>query len=258
MAAEPRKSEVLWLANGDRLTGGFLGLSAQKVAFEREAGPPEVDRSGVVALGFDPALASYPKPEGTYLELTFLDGSRLGVSSCRVEQGQIVAATRFGATISPPLVALARVLVRSASVAYLSERKEAVAEFVGYLGPHRGKYAKDRSIDGRTLRLGGQPYDLGLGTTSRTLLAYRLDPKDRRFQALVGLDDRAGPLGNVVFRVLVDGKERFASPPMSSRDAPRAIDVDVSGGRFVILATEFGERGDVQDGADWVEARLIR
>ena len=30
------------------------------------------------------------------------------------------------------------------------------------------------------------------------MLAYRLEPGDRRFQALVGLDDRAGPQGNVV------------------------------------------------------------
>ena len=45
---------------------------------------------------------------------------------------------------------------------------------------------------------------------------------------------------------------------MSVRDTPRAIDVDVTGARFLILATEFGERGDVQDLADWVEARIIR
>ena len=69
-------------------------------------------------------------------------------------------------------------------------------------------------------QLGGQPYDRGLGTQSRTLLAYRLKPGDRRFQALVGVDDRAGPLGSVVFRVLVDGKSRFTTPPMSARDTP--------------------------------------
>ena len=31
-----------------------------------------------------------------------------------------------------------------------------------------------------------------------------------------------------------------------------------AGGKFVILATEFGDRGDVRDLADWVEARIIR
>jgi len=125
------------------------------------------------------------------------------------------------------------------------------------VGPTR-PYRRDAAVTGHPLRLGGQPFDRGLGTQSRTLLAYRLSPGDRRFQALIGLDDRAGPLGSVVFRVLVDGRERFASPPMSVRDVPKAIDVDISGGKVIILATEFGPRGDVRDYADWVEARIIR
>ena len=41
----------------------------------------------------------------------------------------------------------------------------------------------------------GQTYDRGLGTQSTTFLAYRVEPGDRRFQALVGVDERAGPLG---------------------------------------------------------------
>lgn len=255
---EARDSEVLWLANGDRVAGGFLGLTAQKVAFRRDAGDVQFDRSGVVAVGFDPAVLAYPEPKGPFLELTFLDGSRLGVTDCRLERGNLVATTRFGATIRPPLAELARVHVRGEAVAYLSDRKEALAEYVGYLGAHRNKYGRNRALDGRVLKVGGQPYDRGLGTQSRTLLAYRLGPRDGRFQAVVGLDDRAGPLGSVVFRVLVDGKEKFASPPMTVRDAPRAIDLDVSGARVLILATEFGERGDVQDQADWIEARLVR
>jgi hypothetical protein len=79
-----------------------------------------------------------------------------------------------------------------------------------------------------------------------------------RFQALVGVDDRAGPLGSVVFRVLTDGQSRFSTPPMTSHDAPRAVDIDVSKAKVLILITEFGERGDVRDLADWVEARIIR
>lgn len=93
---------------------------------------------------------------------------------------------------------------------------------------------------------------------STTFLAYKIEPGDRRFQGLVGVDDRAGPLGSVVFRVLVDGKERFKTPFLTDHDAPRSVDVDLTGGRFLILATEFGDRGDVRDLADWVEARIVR
>ncbi len=111
---------------------------------------------------------------------------------------------------------------------------------------------------GTPLRVGGRAFDRGLGTQSRTLLAYRLDPGSKRFQATVGLDDRAGPLGNVAFKVLVDGKARFESPPMGAGEPPRVVDVDLEGAKVLILITEFGERGDVQDAGDWVDARIIR
>src|SRR5205807_2281318 len=114
------------------------------------------------------------------------------------------------------------------------------------------------NVDGHPLRLAGQGYDRGLGTQSRTLLAYRLSAGDRRFQATVGLDESAGPLGSVVFRVLVDGKERLVTPPMSVRDTPKAIDVDLTGAKALILMTEFGERGEIRDFADWAEARILR
>jgi hypothetical protein len=56
----------------------------------------------------------------------------------------------------------------------------------------------------------------------------------------------------------VNQKERFKSEPLSNRDAPQAIDVDISDGKFLILDTGFGDRGNVRDLADWVEARIVR
>jgi len=255
--SDPRSTEVLWLTNGDRLAGNFLGLDETKIRFQTENGTVALDQSGISALAFDPALISYPKPEGTYLDLTLSDGSRLGVQQARIEQGQIVATTRFGAEIRFALNELLAAHVHTDRLAYLAERPVAREQSIAYVGPTR-PHQRDRTVDGRLFRLGGQTYDRGLGTASRSFLAYRLQQGDQRFQATVGLDDRAGSLGNVVFRVLVDGKERFASAPMSVRDAPRAIDVDVAGGSLLILVTDYGDRGGVRDYADWAEARLIR
>jgi hypothetical protein len=254
-----RKTDVLWLANGDRMTGSFLGLAAENVEFQTAAGAAvTLPRPGVIAIGFDPAAVRYPKPDRLYLELTFTDGSRLGVTDFRIEQGHLVATTRFGTKVRPPLAVLARVHVRSDVVAYLSEREASAEQFIGYLGRHPQTYGRDSTWDQHSLRLAGQPYDQGIGTFPRTLLAYKLDPLDKRFQTLIGLDDRAGEKGNVVFRVLVDSREVFNSGPLTKHDPPVSVDVNVAGGRILVLATEFGEGGDVQDSADWVEARLIR
>ena len=254
---EPRMSEVVWLNNGDKLTGGFLSLNDKAVQIQPAKEPVSLDLTGVVALGFDPSLAVYPKPEGWFLELTFENGSRLGVSEARVEEGFVVARTRFGTLIRVPISELTRVHARTRSVVYLTEREPAGERYVPYVGSPR-PYRRDSNVEGHPMLLSGKEYERGIGTQSRTLLAYRLEPGDKRFQAQVGLDDRAGPLGSVTFRVLVDNKERFVSPPLSAHDAPKPIDIDISGSRSLILITEFGERGGVRDLADWVEARIIR
>jgi hypothetical protein len=253
---EPRTSEVLWLANGDRLAGGFLGLEEKRIKFQAAAGPITLDRAGVVALAFDPTLVAYPRPEGDFLELTMADGSRLGVTDARIEQGHVVATTRFKGTLRLALSELIQIHARTGTITYLSDRPSTAETYVAYLGPAR-PYRRDLNVDGHPLRLAGQSYDRGLGTQSRTLIAYKLAPGDRRFQALVGLDDSAGVLGSVVFRVLVDNQPRFISPAMSVRDTPKPIDVDLTGAKYLILATEFGERGEIRDFADWVEARII-
>jgi hypothetical protein len=258
--SEPRKTDVLWLANGDRLAGEPLEIGADKVKFQLDgaAEPREIDRSTVIALGSNPAVVRYPKPEGDFLELTFQDGSRLGVTKTHVDQGEVVATTRFGATIKLPLKDLSRVHVRGKHVSYLSDREQAGVQYVPYVGPPR-PYRRDASVEGRSLRVAGKPYDHGLGMQGRTYVIYRLEKGDRRFQATIGLDDRAGAMGSVVFRVLVDKKqERFASPPMTAGDEPRMVDIDVSGARLLILEADFGDRGDIRNFADWVEARLVR
>ncbi len=225
--SEPRSTEVVWLANGDRMTGGFLGMDDRAIKLQVDGKAVEIDRTGVVGLGFDPAVVSYPRPPSDFLEVTLSDGSRLGVTGAKLEKGQIVATTRFGQSIRFPIGDLVRLDPRTDAVAYLSERKVDGENYVAFLGPTR-PFRVDRTVDGRHFQLGGQVYERGLGTQSRTLLAYKLKPGDRRFQALVGVDDRAGPLGSVVFRVLTDGQPQVATPPMTSRDTPRALDIDVS------------------------------
>ena len=254
---EPRAGEVLWLSNGDRLAGGLLGIDDKKVAFQSAGGKADLDRSSVVAVGFDPKTVAYPKPPGAYLEIGLLDGSRLGVVGARLESGHLLATTRTGAAIRVPIGELAAMTTRNGPALYLSDRPPTLEKYVSYLGPTRPVRA-DLAVDGQALRLGGRTFDRGLGTQSRSYLVYALEPGLKRFQALVGVDDRAGPLGSVVFRVVVNGKEAFATPPMSVRETPRPIDLDIRGAKTLVLITDFGDRGEVRDHADWADARLIR
>jgi hypothetical protein len=254
----PRDGGMVWLSNGDRRAGDIVGLDARRVAFDPGTGKIDLERERVVALAFDPALIAYPKPRGSYLELALRDGSRLGVVEARLERGTLAARTRFGEELRIPVRDLGQLDVLGGSVDYLAGRTPLGSQYVGYLGPHPEDFGRDATWDGHPLSLAGRPVARGLGMLPRTLLAYRVEPGDRRFQATVGLDDRAGDQASVVFRVLVDRDEVFRTPPLTLRDAPVPVDVDIANGRSLILVVEFGERGDVQDSADWAEARIIR
>lgn len=255
--AEAHAGEIAWLANGDRVVGTFEKMDDRVVRLQVDGVPRDLPRDGVTAIGFDPALVSYPRPAGPYLELGLADGSRLGLTDVKLEQGRISGVSRFGAPVDAPIEDVASIIPRTAAVAYLSERPVDAKSYTPYFDVVR-PYQVDAAVDSRPMSLGGRRPERGFGTSSRTLLAFKLQPGDLRFQATVGVDERAGSLGNVVFRVLTDGQERFATPPMTARDAPAEIDVDLAGAKLLILATEFGERGDVRDLADWAEARVIR
>ena len=221
---------MLWLANGDRLPGLLAGIDEKKVSFQPATGKVELDRPGVVAIGFEPARVDYKRPAGPYFELTLVDGSRLGATDVRVERGLVVGKARFGAEVRLPIGELAQVHVLGGSVAYLSDREPDRFLYEPYIGPTR-PHRRDASVAGKPLRLGGRAFDRGIGTQSRTLLLYKLDPDARRFQATIGLDDGAGPLGSVAFKVLVDGKVRYESPAMGAKEPPKAVDVDVEKGK---------------------------
>ena len=253
---EPRKDEVVWLSNGDRISGGFLGYD-RVLKLLCDGKTREIDPSRIVAVGFDQSQVQYARPKSGFLEFLLHDGTRLGAVDARIDNGNVEATARYGGKVRFPLGELIGVYVRSASYVYLSERKPVRASYFPDVGPTR-EYRVDRMIDGHLFELAGQTYDRGIGAQSRTLLAYRIEEGDRRFQARVGVDERAGPAGSVVFRVLVDKEQRYQSAALSHRDAPQTVDVDLAGGKFLILDTDFGERGDIRDFANWVEARLVR
>jgi hypothetical protein len=255
---EERDGDTVWLTNGDRRAGRIVRLEAERLVFDQGNGEGPIARDGLTALAFDPALVAYPAPGPVFAEIKLADGSTLGVTTLDVARGRIRGNTLLGVPLDAPVDAVTSVLILSPRVTYLTDREPAAAQYTPYLDRHPSSFGHNTTWDGHPLQLAGRPYNRGLGMLPRTLVAYKIEPGDARFQALVGLDDRSGELASVVFRVLVDRNELFSIPPMTPRDPPLAIDVDIAGGNLLILIAEFAQRGDVHDHADWAQARIIR
>ena len=78
-----------------------------------------------------------------------------------------------------------------------------------------------------------------------------------RFVAFAGIDDSTDGRGVAVFRVLVDGQERFASKPIHGGDPPVPVSVDLTGAKAIELIVDYAAGADVLARADWLGARII-
>jgi len=115
-----------------------------------------------------------------------------------------------------------------------------------------------QSITGSTLSIAQHRYEHGLGTHAAGEMLFKLGRERHRFQAQIGIDDGAGEVGSVVFKVLLDGREAFNSGTLKAGQAPRAVALDVSGvDEMRLLVTDAGD-GVQGDHADWAEAAVDR
>jgi hypothetical protein len=148
---------------------------------------------------------------------------------------------------------------------YLSDLEPELAKWTPYFGAtselttRKGFFApkQDRSLQPETLRLDEKEYSKGLSIHSRTKLVYRLPGRFRRFKAMIGIDDRVRPQGNVDLTILGDDRPLLQAT-VTGTDPPREVDLDLSGVRRLIVLVDFGEHADVADHLDLCEARVVK
>ena len=113
-------------------------------------------------------------------------------------------------------------------------------------------------VKGIPLQIGETKYKRGLGHHANGEIVVDLNGEYARFEALVGVQWLDEAKGSVVFKVLVDGKERFNSGEMTRDTAPKEINIPVDGALELELIAIDADDGITCDCADWVDARLTR
>jgi hypothetical protein len=211
--------------------------------------------------------------DGTTLtgRLVSLQGDELRITHPLAAQAGGQGAAQAGElSLSVPRVE--ELIVQNGAFVYLSDL---VPEGVEQRFPPEFAYEvdtwgwkRDHNVVGGTLRLGGRPYDKGLGVHSLCKLTYRLDGAYREFKAVVGLDDSTRymgepGLGAVVFKVVLDGdkpaKEYPTGVVQRKGQAPTELSVDVTGARTITLWADFDPTTlHILGRADWADAHLIK
>ena len=122
----------------------------------------------------------------------------------------------------------------------------------GWGTPHAKK-----SVEGNPLSIHGQTFERGVGTHSVSTFLINLDGKGKRFTAFVGVDDEIKEdKASIDFYVLGDKKVLWKSGVMKRGEAPKKVDVDISGLKQLgLLAGDAGD-GNGWDHADWADAKI--
>ncbi len=258
LALERQEKDMARLDGGDRMAGEFQSFDARDVRFSGPRGELRLARGKVVALQFDPELVTAPKLSGLYFLLSFLDGSRLFAKQFEMTKDNLQIVTLFGAELVVKREDLVGCQVYHERIQPLSLRAPSHFQETPYLSHHWG-WVKNRNVWYGPLRIGDREFGLGMGVHSRSELTYELEPNDRVFRAVVGIDHAAAGAGSVVFSVLLDGKVAWTSPVVTGKSEPLSIPaISLQGKRQLTLLADFGELGDISDYADWCDPIIIR
>lgn len=102
----------------------------------------------------------------------------------------------------------------------------------------------------------GQLYKKSLWAHAETTIRYSIPEGAFTFAAAAGFGNQ-DQKSSAIFRVLVDGKEKYNSGVMKLGTPVQPVVVDISGGKVIELLTEEAGDGLYGDYTFWGEARLI-
>jgi hypothetical protein len=259
LAQPPDNDDVLFVQkNGQthRSQVSITGLQADRLEFSLRDTAYEFPLAGVTAVvfgrntGFAPDRQPRPR---TSVQLT--TGERL--------EGRLLELVTDlhlrldeGVDVRVPLPALQRLEVASDRLVQLSDLQPKVEQTPAF--DRVWPWCNDGTPAGPGLVLDGTVFARGIGMVPRTRLTYDLGGEYDAFAATIGIDDRGGPAAHAVFRVLVDGRVVFESPPKLRGEAPTAVQVELARCRELAIEVDFGKNYDLGDFCAWADARVVR
>lgn len=125
-----------------------------------------------------------------------------------------------------------------------------------------GTVRKDKSISGGVIGLTRDgdfvDYNKGLGLHSNAEYVYDLEGKDYDyFESYVGVDKAMSSRpASVIFKVLVDGEEKFNSGVMRGTTPQKYVKVDLKNAKELKLIVSDSGDGNTSDHASWGDAKL--
>ena len=256
LAAPSAEQDRLFIKIEDKVdsaVGIFKSLSDKEFQFELGGESKSLPRAKL--FGFTIAQGSADDDPAKAL-LTLRDGSVIAGEIDSLNAGKLAARLPGGSKLEIPQEALASIALRSRRLAFLSDLKpiEEEQRSIVFLDV---PWQKDRSVQNRTLTLGPQTFEKGIGCHAECRLTFAADGKWDVLAAVIGIDAETMGKGDCVFSVLADGESVFTRR-VKGTDPPLEIKVDIPRAKRVTLLVEPGAGLDLGDHADWCDVRFIK
>lgn len=256
------KKDLIVVRKEDKLDflGGVAGeIDAQTVKFLIDGEEVPVKRERVYGLIFQP-VESTVKPQAS---LDLLGDVKLESKLVTLQDDKCQVVLASGVNVTVPLSQIRSMDFSAGKIRQLSQMKPSDSKFVPLFDDVGGyyDYRKDNGPLRMPISLGGKTYPKGICIHSQSRLTFRLQGDYRRFQAMIGIDDHAddyGVYGNVQLTISGDDKVLLKAD-VKRTDAPRPLDLDVTGVRDLQIFVDFGD--DNVDTADWLsmgDAKVIK
>lgn len=188
--------------------------------------------------------------------ITLTDGSTIWGDIVQLKKNKLTISAFPDVNFDIPWKRVARLKVNSTKMVYVSELEPVSVEQKAIV-TYPWKYQRDRDVMGNDLELGGTKYDRGLGVHSECHLTYSMKGGYDTFITVIGIDDDTGQRGDCLFQVYGNGKKLYEQR-VKGTDAPRRINVDISGNNRIRLSVIPGKNFDIADNANWCDARFIK
>jgi hypothetical protein len=270
MRRTPTRADVVVIQKDNQLRqveGLIGGLDDVSVKFQFDGQWIDVRREKVAGLLYlTPAAQLRP----SRAQLTTLDGSRLELLDFQraADSSALSLATPNATQLSVALDRIQQLDFAALSTVYLSDVEADPQQVTPYVQVAAIAEAQqkwfapqaDRRVSRQPLVIRGegteQSFAKGLGLHSRTELGYRLAGQFRRFLATAFVDETGGP-GRVTLVISADGAERFRET-LAVGDAPREIDLDLSGVNRLQILVDYGDQSDQGDQLSLCDARFLK
>jgi hypothetical protein len=241
-------ADLLIVRSGNGLDyhkGILHDVTEDAVRFDLDGEVLPVKRSKVYGLAYHHGATAELPP--AICRITDAAGSVWPVRSLALDE-KLQWTTPAGLSVSQSCESIARIDFSEGKLLYLSDLKPESIAWTPYFGAReplpamKQFYAPrfDRSFDSPVLRLGGVEYRKGMALHSRTELVYRLPGRFSRLLATAGIADAVRPGGRVRLVVRGDDKVLFEAA-FAGTDAPRPIDLDVTGVRRLTILVDFDD-----------------